>query len=156
MGPMQFNQMQIRDTIGISVETFRHWKRVLPPFSKRKKYTLGDLLAAGILHRLTDHCGVRAGHLPEISKAIVEVCNAGPWTSLQNKTLVIDFQKKTCALVKSARAFAFQDIVVVCPLEGIVAQIQETLSRKEPAVAQHHLHFPPIAVSNARAQRQRV
>lgn len=45
---------------------------------------------------------MRAGHLAEISKAIVEVCNAGAWTSLRSKTLVIDFQKKTCALVKSA------------------------------------------------------
>lgn len=151
---MQFNQVQVRDTLGISVETFRHWKRVLPPFSGRKKYTLGDLLAAGVLRRLTDQCGVRAGHLPEISKTIVEVCNRGVWASLQGKTLVIDLPKNTCALVKSTRAFTFRDIVVVCPLEGIMAQIQEALSRKEPAVAQHQLRFPPITVSNTRAQRR--
>lgn len=147
---MRFNQAQIRDTIGISVETFRHWKRVFPPFSERKKYTLGDLLAAGVLRRLTDHCGVRAGHLPDISKTIVEICNADAWTSLQGKTLVIDVQKKTCTLVKGA--FIFQDIVVACPLDSIIAQIQEELSRKEPVVTQHHLRFPPIAVS----RRQRA
>lgn len=153
---MPFNQAQVRDTLDISVETFRHWKRVLPPFFERKKYTLGDLLAAGVLRCLTDQCGVRAGHLSEISKAIVEVCNAGVWASLHGKTLVIDLRKNTCVLVKSARAFPFQEIVVVCPLEGIMAQIQEALSRNEPAAAQHQLRFPPIAVSDARVQRRRA
>lgn len=152
---MQFGQAQLRDTIGISVETFRHWKRVLPPFSKRKKFTPGDLLAAGVLRRLTDYCGVRAGHLPEISTAIVEVCNASAWTSLQGKILVVDVQKKTCALFESARALPFPDVVIVCPLEGVMAHVQEELSRKRPAVIQHHLRFPLIAVSHGRARRQR-
>jgi hypothetical protein len=153
---MQFSQAQLRNTIGISVETFRHWKRVLPPFSGRKKYTRGDLVAAGVLRHLTDRCGVRAGYLPEISKTIVEVCNTDAWASLQGKTLVIDVQNKTCALIKSARAFPFQNVVVVCPLESIMAQIQEELSREEPTVVQHHLRFPPIAISDARAQRHRA
>jgi hypothetical protein len=153
---MQFNKAHVRETLGISVETLRHWKRVLPPFSERKKYTLGDLLAAGVLHRLTDQCGIRAGHLPEISKTIVEICNAGIWASLQGKTLIIDLRKNTCVIVKSARALPIHEIVVVCPLEGIMAQIQEVLSRKKPTVAQHQLRFPPIAVNDSRAQRRRA
>lgn len=152
---MQFNQAQLRDILGISVETFRHWKLVLPPFSERKKYTLGDLLAAGVLRRMTDQCGIRAGQLREISGTIVEVCNGGIWASLKGKTLVIDLEKNTCALVDSTRAFSFQDIVVVCRLEKIMAQIQETLSRNE-AAGQHALRFPPVAISNARAQRRRA
>lgn len=153
---MQFNQVQLRDAIGISVETFRHWKRVFPPFAERKKYTLGDLLAAGVLRRLTECCGVRVGHLPEISKAIIEVCNADAWAALSSKAFVIDVQKKTCAVTESIPTFLFQDVVVVCPLEGIIVQIQEDLSRKQPTVTQHHLRFPPIAVRGARAQRQRA
>jgi len=154
-GPMQFNQVQIRDAIGLSVETFRHWKRVLPPFAERRKYTLGDLLAAGVLRRLTDCCGVRAGRLPEISEVIVEVCNANAWAALSSKTFVIDVQKRTCVLIESASAFPSQDVVVVCPLEGIMVQIQDELLRREPAVTQHHLHFPPTAVRGPRAQRRR-
>ena len=153
---MQFSQAQVRNTLGISVETFRHWKRILPPFAERKKYTLGDLLAAGILRRLTEQGGVRAGYLPEISKAIVEVCNVSEWASLEGKTLIIDIQKKTCVLVKNVRAFPFHGVVVVCQLEGVMAQIQEALLRNQPAVVQHHLHFPPLAVSDSRTQRRRA
>lgn len=153
---MQFNQAQLRNAIGISVETFRHWKRVLPPFSARKKYSVGDLLAAGVLRRLTDRCGVRAGYLSEISEAIVDICNAEAWASLQGKTLVIDVQRKTCALVKRARALPFQDVVVVCPLESIIVHIQKELSRDEATVAQHILHFPPVGISDPRMQRRRA
>jgi hypothetical protein len=156
MGPMQFSQGQLRSAIGISVETFRHWKRVLPPFSGRKKYSLGDLLAAGILRRVAHHCGVRARYLPEISKAIVEVCNSEAWASLQSKTLVIDVHNKKCALIQSARAFPFQDAVVVCPLESVIAQIQNELPREEDATVQHHLRFPPVAIGDARTQRRRA
>jgi hypothetical protein len=64
---MQFTPGQLRETVGISVETFRHWKRVLPPFAHRKRYvpcfTIGDLLAGRILRSLTEGCGVRVGHL---------------------------------------------------------------------------------------------
>ena len=64
---MQFTPGQLRETVGISVETFRHWKRVLPPFANRKRYvpsfTIGDLLAGRILRNLTEGCGVRVGHL---------------------------------------------------------------------------------------------
>ena len=153
---MQFNQVQLRNTIGISVETFRHWKRVFPPFSGRKKYTLGDLLAAGVLHHLTDRCGVRAGHLPQISKAIVEICNANAWTSLQGKTLVITVEKKTCLLVKDTLAFPSQDTVIVFPLEGTQARIQGKLTSEAPAVVQRHLSFPPVAVGDAHTQRRRA
>ncbi len=102
---MQFSQAQIRETLGMSVETLRHWKRVLPPFAERKKYTLGDLLAAGILHRLTEQCGVRAGCLSTISKSVVEICNANAWAALNDKTLVIDVQNGTCSLVRDVGSF---------------------------------------------------
>lgn len=148
--------MQLRETVGISVETFRHWKRVLPPFSDRKKFTLGDVLAAGIISRLTDSCGVRAGFLSEISRAIVEACNAEGWASLQDKALVIDLQKQSCVLVSSAATYPFKETVVVCPLQEIITHIQGGLRRNEPVDEQHHLRFPPVVIKDARTQRRRA
>jgi hypothetical protein len=153
---MKFTQAQVRDAAQISVETFRHWKRVFPPFAERKKYTVGDLLAASVLRHLTDNCGVRAGHLPEISKVLVEVCNSNAWSSLQSSILIIDLQKRNCSLVKDARELYLHDIVVIFPLESIMAQIQAALSHHEPTAAQHPLRFPPMALNNRRAQRQRA
>src|SRR5580700_47480 len=45
--PLHFTPGQLRETVGLSVETFRHWKRVLPPFFERAgrtpRYLIGDL-----------------------------------------------------------------------------------------------------------------
>jgi hypothetical protein len=160
LGPVQFSQGQLRDTLGISVETFRHWKRVLPPFAERKRYTrrfsVGDLLAAGVLHRLTDQCGVRVGFLPEISKAVVEICNTSPWAALEDKALIVDVQQRTCRTVKNVREFTAQDIVIVCPLGPIMTAMRDALSRTQPSVAQQPLRFLPTAIGEIRARRRRA
>lgn len=153
---MRFSQAQVRNALGISVETFRHWKRVLPPFAERKKYTPGDLLAAGVLQCLTEQCGIRVGHLSEISKTIVEICNAAAWASLEGKVLIVDAKKRVCVVARSTRWPSSQEIAIVCPLASIIVQIQEALSSKQTEAAQRHLHFPPIAVSDGRAQRRNL
>ena len=157
---MQFSQGQLRETLGISVETFRHWRRVLPPFAERRRYTprfsSGDLLAAAVLHRLTDQCGIRPGFLPEISKAVVKICNGNPWPTLKDKALVVDVRQRTCRIVESARDFAAQDVVVVCPLGPVIDAVREGLSRTLPLVSQHELLFPPTAIGEMHTSRRRA
>jgi len=157
---VHFSQGQLRDTLGISVETFRHWKRVLPPFAERKRYTprysIGDLLTAAILHRLTDQCGVRVGVLPEISKAILQICNAAPWAALEGKALVINIQQRVCQIVYASRDFAGMDVVIVLPLSPIIAALRDALTRKRPIVAQQQLALRPAAVGEPRTRRRRA
>lgn len=155
---MQFSQNQLRDTLGISVETFRHWKRVLPPFAERKRYTsrfsTGDLLAAGVLCRLTDQCGIRVGLLPEISQAAVEICNATSWTVLEGKALVVDVQQRTCRIAESARDPA--DIVIVCPLSPIIAVVRDAMSRTRPFVSRRRHPLLRSSVTDRPAPRRRA
>jgi hypothetical protein len=64
---VQYTPQQVRETVGLSLETYRHWKRVLPPFATKSGrgpcFSIGDLMAASIIHRLTEKAGVRVGHL---------------------------------------------------------------------------------------------
>jgi hypothetical protein len=52
---MNFSQGQMRQAVGITTETFRHWKRVLPPCSSRRghscTFSAGAILAVAILKR---------------------------------------------------------------------------------------------------------
>ena len=152
---MRFSQAQIRNALGISVETFRHWKRVLPPLAEQKKYSAGDLLAAAVFQGLTEQCGIRVGYLSEIAATIFITCNASAWASLQTKMLIVDLKAKNCVLLKKGRGISFDNVVVVFPLAGIIARIQDVLSTY-PDGAQHHLHLPPVLVSGRRPQRQSV
>jgi hypothetical protein len=157
---VHFSQGQLRDTLGISVETFRHWKRVLPPFAERKRYTprysIGDLLTAAILHRLTDQCGVRVGVLPEISKAILQICNDVPWAALEGKALVVNIQQRVCQIVDASQDFAGTDVVIVLPLSPAIAGLRDVLTHKQSTVAQQQLGLRPTAVREPRARRRRA
>jgi hypothetical protein len=159
--PLQFTPGQLRDTVGLSVETYRHWKRVLPPFITCKGpspcFSIGDLLAASILRRLTDSCGVRVGHLTEISKDIVRHCNTASWAALENKVLVIDFLNNTCRIVKEQALARTIDVVVLCPLKPIMDELREALLRSQRTADQTYLLFPPTAIgSNTRARGGRT
>lgn len=153
---MQFSQVQLRSTLGISVETFRHWKRVLPPFAQRKRYTsrftTGDLLAAAILCRLTDQCGIRVGLLPEISEAAVEICNDGSWAALEGKALVVDVEQRTCRIVEDTLVPASQNVVIVCPLNPIITLVRDAMSRDRSFFPQQH-RFVQRPVSKRTALR---
>jgi hypothetical protein len=157
---VQFSQTQLRSTLGISVETFRHWKRVLPPFAQRKRYTsrfsTGDLLAAGILRRLTDQCGIRVGLLPEISQATVEICNASSWASLEGKTLVVDIEQRTCRIVEATQEPIGQNVIIVCPLSPIIAVVRDAMSRVRPFPTLQRRPFTPRPARETRKRRQRA
>ena len=157
---MQFTLGQLRETVGISVETFRHWRRVLPPFAKRKRYTpsftVGDLLAGRILRRLTEGCGVRVGHLAKVSNEIVSVCNMAAWTSLEQKTLLIDLVRGTCRLAVQNDDVGPEDVILRCPLGPIIREVRDALLRSHPAANQHNLLFPPVEVERERSSRRRA
>jgi hypothetical protein len=160
MKPVQFTPAQLRETVGISVETFRHWKRVLPPFASRQRYipsfTIGDLLAARILRRLTEDCGIRVGHLTTVSNEIVRVCNTAAWAWLEDKTLVIDLVKGTCRISKGNDEGATADIIIRCAMNPIMRELRDALLRSPPSADQRSLFFPPVEVRREARVRRRA
>lgn len=156
---MQFTPGQLRDTIGLSVETFRHWKRVLPPFVDRKGYTpcfsIGDLLAAAILRRLTEDYGIRVGHLTKISKKIAALCNGTSWTQLENRVLLIDLIKPDCRVASDQFGFGTTDVVILCPLNPVMSELRDALLRAQPTTGQRQILFPPTEIRDDAKIRRR-
>lgn len=158
--PVNFTPGQLRETIGISAETYRHWRRVLPVFIERRGYTpcfsTGDLLAAGVLKCLTEECGIRVGFLGEVSTQIVQLCNASSWAALENMFLVVDLRTQQCQLTKTVEKASGIGAAIICPLNPILHRLRDTLLKTHPADDQTHLRFPLVAVlSNARSNRRR-
>lgn len=127
---MYYTPGQLRDTVGLSKEAFRHWKRVVPAFANGRghapSFSPGDVLASGVLRRLTDTAGVRIGHLSEIAPAIFGVCNSSGWDELRDKCLVIDLQERSC-IVTCNPVGPVGDIVVVCALGPLITSLQSDL-----------------------------
>jgi len=150
---------QLRETVGISVETFRHWKRVLPPFAGRKRYvpsfTIGDMLAGRVLRILTEGCGVRVGHLAKVSKELARLSNTAPWTSLEKEVLVIDLIEGTCHMSKDSNPSESANIILLCTMKPIMQELRVALLRVRPSADQQSLFLPPVEVEpEARVRRR--
>ena len=124
---MYYTPGQLRDTVGLSKEAFRHWKRVVPGFANGRghapSFSPGDVLASAVLRRLTDNAGVRIGHLSEIAPAIFQICNTSSWEALQQKSLIIDLQERTCVSTNDS-ALPAGELVVVCALAPLIKALQ--------------------------------
>jgi hypothetical protein len=147
---VQLTPGQLRNTVGLSVEAYRHWKKVLPPFSGRKGYarcfSLGDVLAASILRRLTDCGGIRVGHLKGVSTEIIRLCNTASWAALEGRVLIVDLLNGTCRIAKDQSDAGNEDVVILCPFDPIMAELRDALRRVQPLSMQRPLPFPPTKV----------
>lgn len=143
---MYYTPGQLRGTVGLSKEAFRHWKRVVPAFANGRghapSFSSGDVLASAILRQLTDIIGVRIGHLSEIAPAIFQVCNASSWDALQNKSLVINLQEHSCVAVDD-HSVPVGELVVVCALAPLVKTLHFDLLNSNAQSRSKAL--PPVA-----------
>lgn len=144
---MYYTPGQLRGTVGLSKEAFRHWKRVVPAFANGRghapSFSSGDVLASAILRQLTDIIGVRIGHLSEIAPAIFQVCNASSWDALRNKSLVINLQERSCVAVDD-HSDPMGELIVVCALAPLVKTLHFDLLNSNAQSRSKAL--PPVAV----------
>jgi hypothetical protein len=130
---MHYTPGQLRQTVGLSKEAFRHWKRVLPAFSGGRghapSFSPGDVLASAVLRRLTESCGVRIGHLTDVASKIFEICNQTSWEVLADRILVLDLSEQECLTVRTSDRIPVDSTVVVCPLGPAIAELRDSFLR---------------------------
>lgn len=146
---MYYTPGQLRGTVGLSKEAFRHWKRIVPALANGRghapSFSSGDVLASAVLRQLTDIIGVRIGHLSEIAPAIFQVCNASSLDALQNKSLVINLQERSCVAVGDHSA-PVGELVVVCALAQLVKALRFDLLNSNAQCRPNAL--PPVAAGD--------
>jgi hypothetical protein len=151
---VQFTPGQLREIVGISVETYRHWKRVLPPFADRQGYiagfSIGDLVAARVLRCLTETFGIRAGHLSELSVAIVRLCNAGPWAKMMDRDVVIAPDEQTCRMVRHGTESVRDQPIIICPMLPLMMELGGALKELVPDSEQQQFQFSPVELPEVR------
>lgn len=157
---VHYTQGQLRNAVGLSKEAFRHWKRVLPGFpqgnSHGPSFSPGDVLAFAVLHRLTQTCGVRIGHLSTVSSRVFEVCNKTSWDVLANRVLVVDLGGQACSMAPKTGRIPGGSAVVVCPMEPLVAMLRDDfLGSSQLALRTAQGRAPECARQLATGRRRR-
>lgn len=128
---MQYTQGQLRAAVGLSVETYRHWKKVLPVLSSHKgqsaKFHIGDLLAAAVLKQLTTLCSIKIGNLSDISHDLFRLCNTASLSELEKLTIQINLKNNSCIARSSLDKVDSPDIFIIVPLASVVSELREDL-----------------------------
>lgn len=154
--PMKLTPAQFRDVLGISQETLRHWRKVLPIFSGRSGYAPifrpGDLVAGAVIKMLKNSWGISVSAFADQSIAIGQICNDTPWSTLSDGALVIFLDDKACELVPADTPQSVDSAQLIVPLAPIVSAITGSLLQ-EGGDPQRPIYFPLTEVEPALRKR---
>lgn len=148
--PATFTQVQVRKVLDLLPETIRHWRKVLPPLSRRPRrvrFSQGDLVALAVVRELVRNLGLNSSALAPSATAIFSLCNEKPWPALAQCRLEIEGQTASLAHARSPE-MARRNPVILVPLRPLVEGLSRELSVRE--TAQSELRFPPTALRRQR------
>ena len=145
---VRYTPGQLRDAVGISQETYRHWKKVLPPLRRRAghgpRFTAGDLLAAAVVRILTVDFAIRVGAISLVAQALFETCNE-PWSVLERGRLNVDLAAGALLFAQETESATLQTPVLVIPLQSSILDLRTALLQ-EP----HDMHASVVGPPDKR------
>jgi DNA-binding transcriptional MerR regulator len=158
MGAMKLTLGQVRGTLGLSQDTYRHWKTVLLPLAARKGrgacFSHGDLLALAILKSLTDQVGVPVGGLDAIARSLFEQCGKQSWAKLERLTAVVCPEDGSLSFVFDGQIPQMTQAAIIIPCGPIISVLRAALMVEQPEETQSRLRFPLAAVTAERGGRK--
>jgi len=148
---VKYTPLQIRQIVGISQETLRHWRRVLTPLKERNGYapcfTAGDALALKIIKEIVETLQVRVQAFQPMAGELFKICCGINWPRLEQQYLVIRFADKSIearqgsAMLQDTEADAMVVIALRPHIEGLRSRLTESDSQH-----QCEIPFPPLGL----------
>jgi hypothetical protein len=147
---MKLSPGQIREILGLSQDTYRHWKKALPPLTGRNGYrpcfTTGDLFAMALVRALTEDAGVQISALSTVSMSLFDYCGQHSWAELERSTLVHELSLVRARFFAESHRPELDGVGIVAPCRPIVADLRERLLLDKEDAEQGNLRFPPTVV----------
>jgi hypothetical protein len=154
---MKLTPGQVRDVLDLSQDTFKHWKKVLPPLIGRNGYrpcfTHGDLLAMAFIRALTDDACVQVGALGAISAVLFDQCTKQPWAALERTVLILELPRIRVEFISDQSSPQIASLGIVVPCAPIIRDLRERLLMGEDDDLQGNLRFPPAVVATRTRRR---
>jgi len=147
---MNYTPGQLRKALGIGPETYRHWKKALPPFCRETGhspcFTPGDLLAAALIKNIVIDYGLKVSLLAEIAKDLFELCNSCSWPMLERSLLIVDIAGKLIRLQAEGDRLELCNPAIIFPLRRMLQDLRQTLLMADDH-GQETFRFPPTVQS---------
>lgn len=148
---MRFVPTQAKEAVGISEETFRHWRKALAPLKGKRGYcpcfSPGDLLSLKVVAQL-HALGIQVRHIAPHANALFLSCSQVAWFGLEDKAIVFDGESIELTSVAADPKWDMHSRIVV-PLGPLICELRRCLSLEEPH-PQSDLVFPPLELLKGR------
>jgi hypothetical protein len=155
---MKLTPLQIRELVGISQETLRHWRRVLPPLKERSGYapcfTPGDALALSVIKEIVECLQMRVQVLQPFAEELFNICRGINWPRLEQQSLTLRFSDTKIQACVLSEAFKNDSpcTMLVIDLYKHIQVLRARLTEGE-SNRQYEIPFPPVSVKKRNIQR---
>lgn len=147
-----YSLKQALEFTGLSSQTLRHWREVLPPLQGRKAHRSGfsarDLLAILVVKSWIDEVGGQVSHIHDYAKGLFDLCGKEAWPKLEQSLLVHDLRTKDWRLAGLGEPLQWAQGALILPVGALAAQLRQQLTGEDPT-RQHALDFPLMSVKGA-------
>lgn len=137
------------EATGISSQTMRHWRDILPPLKGRSAhrpcFSAGDLLALRVLDLWVHGVGGKIGRLASSAGALFALCSEEVWPRIEKSYLAFDLATDSWGLVEYGTPMCWHDGVLVFPIGRLASDLSVRLIGNRE-VKQKSLEFPLMPV----------
>lgn len=154
---MRYTPSQVRQVVGITQETLRHWRSALPSLAGLKGHAPvfrpGQLLGLAVVQALVENLGLSVGALKSVDRDIFEICSSPQWIRLARGYLLVRPADGSAKFLDKLTDGDMERVSIVLPLDRVVTALREALLEVTPEEAQQSIVFPPMDVSERRTAR---
>lgn len=148
---IQFTQEQARVITGVSSETLRHWRKIVPYLAQKSgkaaRFTFPDLLGLAVTRQVVDTFGVSIGSVQAQIEALFRILAETPPLALQNATVVIGVEGAFLRLgMEEVSESDLSDPMLMIPCAPLIERLRECVLSGLSVDPQMNLPFPPQAV----------
>ncbi|AKC86330.1 MerR family transcriptional regulator [Pseudoxanthomonas suwonensis] len=140
---IQFTQEQARTLTGVTPETVRHWRKVVPYLSaktgKAARYSFPELVGLAATNELVKTLGVHIATVSGGVDALFRLLMSGNASAFQETVAVVTADKAAL----ETKIIAGEHSALMVPLKPLVSRIQQSMLPALPNTTQTALPFPP-------------
>ena len=149
---VRYTPGQMRSAVGISQQTYRHWKKTLAPMRREAGhspcFTAGDLIAVAVLRVLASDFAIRVSALSTIAESLFDDCNTAPWPVLERGKFVVELTSGRLQFLPELDHVSGLSPVLIIPLRPMIEQLRDALLTEGKLHDQELLRFPPTPITS--------
>ena len=147
---MRYTPGQVRQIVGVSQETLRHWRSVLGSLDGVRgaapSFRPGQVLGLAVVRWIIEEVGLSVGALKGAEQQIFEVCGSEQWGQLARGYLLVKPVENEARFVADVSEDMIGRGALLVPFAPILAGIREALFNVSPEEDQKSFPFPPMEV----------